>query len=128
MNGPVTVKALEEYKRAKHMYEEATRLFLTAKENLNSKWEILNDAVQYQIDLDLYEAREEKKAEEKKKECSICLEKYIGNYISWLPCFHGFCENCIQTTEKNTNELWKKCPLCNHKYRVDERNQGDSFP
>ena len=147
----VTKKASKGLNDAKHMRDLAAHFLLMAEEKENIKSKNLVDAKaketlayqKFQNELYLFEkakagareeaqreaeAREEKKAEKPKIECSICQNEYNGIYISWLPCIHGFCENCIKKNEEYTNGLSKKCPLCIRKYKVHERTQGESFP
>jgi len=49
------------------------------------------------------------KLEENKKECVICMEKFIKNdEIITLPCIHMFHKNCI----KNWLDRSNICPIC----------------
>ena len=51
------------------------------------------------------------------KKCSICLENFeVGAKIIYLPCFHYYHANCIETWVKNSD----KCPLCNNKIKIPQ--------
>ena len=49
------------------------------------------------------------------KKCSICLEDFeVGTKIIYLPCFHYYHAECIETWVKNSD----KCPLCNIEIKI----------
>ena len=49
------------------------------------------------------------------KKCSICLEDFeVGTKIIYLPCFHYYHAQCIETWVKNSD----KCPLCNIEIKI----------
>ena len=51
------------------------------------------------------------------KKCSICLEDFeVGSKIIYLPCFHYYHANCIETWVKNSD----KCPLCNIEIKIPQ--------
>ena len=51
------------------------------------------------------------------KSCSICLENFeLGTNIIYLPCFHYYHAQCIETWVKNSD----KCPLCNLEIKIPQ--------
>ena len=52
------------------------------------------------------------------KKCSICLEDFeVGTKIIYLPCFHYYHAQCIETWVKNSD----KCPLCNIEIKIPQQ-------
>ncbi|XP_055296988.1 uncharacterized protein LOC129565790 [Sitodiplosis mosellana] len=49
-------------------------------------------------------------------ECAICLQRFQGQDVSFTPCGHLFCEECI----KNTVKLRKTCPVCRTRVTMNQ--------
>lgn len=54
-------------------------------------------------------------------ECVICLNHFDNQKISFIPCGHMFCSECIEKSIKNR----KKCPYCNK--RVTKKQIKQAF-
>ncbi|KAK7103343.1 hypothetical protein V1264_018262 [Littorina saxatilis] len=49
-------------------------------------------------------------------ECGLCLNTYKSP--KFLPCFHTFCEGCVEDLVKNTGNIPLKCPKCRQKFQL----------
>lgn len=49
-------------------------------------------------------------------ECTICLNRFEGQDVSFTPCGHMFCSDCI----KDAINIRKKCPVCNARLNATE--------
>lgn len=49
-------------------------------------------------------------------ECMICLNRFEGQNVSFTPCGHMFCSDCL----KDAIKIRKKCPVCNKNLRATQ--------
>lgn len=64
---------------------------------------------------------ETKRSKSIRLECMICLNHFDNQKISFIPCGHMFCAECIEKSIK----IWKKCPCCNK--RVTKKQIKQAF-
>ena len=89
--------------------------------NLSNLSDFEKKKLELTLEMDEYQYKHIQKYESrKKKECAICLEKFLGTDIikAFYKCVHIFHKKCLLNWLKKNN----KCPLCKHDLSDDIKN------